>query len=172
MDGLEEKRSDLVESIREARIDLLEASVVRTYVDDLKALLRKGSIVEQKTFLRSFVKRIEVNLPQVVVTYTMPLKTQKVEPLEREVLPFAYDGSPGRTRTSDQVVNSHPLCRLSYRGTSVSNCLYGYKSPRLPLSAELAIIIRGPRGFDNPQSRPLRGPFGRGAPSNPKKSCG
>jgi hypothetical protein len=27
-------------------------------------------------------------------------------------------GSPGRTRTSDQVVNSHPLYQLSYRGIS------------------------------------------------------
>ena len=26
-------------------------------------------------------------------------------------------GSPGRTRTSDKVVNSHPLYQLSYRGT-------------------------------------------------------
>jgi hypothetical protein len=94
MDGLEEKRSDLVESIREAKVDLLEASVVRAYIDDLKALLSKGSIVEQKSFLRSFVRRIEVNPPQVTVNYTLPLKMQKVEPLDREVLPFAYDGSP------------------------------------------------------------------------------
>ncbi len=27
------------------------------------------------------------------------------------------NGSPGRTRTSDMVVNSHPLCQLSYRGS-------------------------------------------------------
>jgi site-specific DNA recombinase len=127
-DGLEEKRSDLVESIREAKVDLLDASVVRAYMDDLKALLSKGSIVEQKSFLRSFIKRIEVNLPQVVVTYAIPLKTQKVEPLEREVLPFAYDGSPGRIRTSDQVVNSHSLCRLSYRGTSIIRNLYGHQN--------------------------------------------
>jgi site-specific DNA recombinase len=93
-DDLEEKRIDLMESIQEAKVDLLEASVVRAYVDDLKALLSKGSIVEQKSFLRSFVKRIDVSLPQVVINYTMPLKTQKVEPLEREVLPFALDGSP------------------------------------------------------------------------------
>ena len=26
-------------------------------------------------------------------------------------------GSPGRTRTNDMVVNSHPLYQLSYRGT-------------------------------------------------------
>jgi hypothetical protein len=119
MDDLERNRMDLVESIREAKVELLEASVVRAYVDDLKALL-EGSIMEQKSFLRSFVKRIEANLPQVVISYIMPLKSQKVEPLEREVLPFAYDSSPGRTRTSDQVVNSHPLCRLSYRGTNIS----------------------------------------------------
>jgi hypothetical protein len=53
----------LMESIREAKGDLLEASVVRAYGDDLKALPSKGSIVEQKSFLRSFVKRIEANLP-------------------------------------------------------------------------------------------------------------
>ena len=31
---------------------------------------------------------------------------------------FMSNGSPGQTRTADQVVNSHPLYRLSYRGTS------------------------------------------------------
>jgi site-specific DNA recombinase len=97
MDDLEGNRIDLMKSIREAKVDLLEASVVRAYVDDLKALLSKGSIVEQKSFLRSFVKHIEVSLPQVVINYTMPLKTQKVEPLSREVLPFSYDGGAWET---------------------------------------------------------------------------
>jgi site-specific DNA recombinase len=78
--------------------------LVKAYVDDLKALLSTGSIVEQKSFLRSFVKRIEVNLPQVVIDYTMPLKTQKVEPLEREVLPFVYDGSPFPPRLTARAV--------------------------------------------------------------------
>jgi hypothetical protein len=109
MDDLEEKRTDLTESIREERVDLLEVSVVRAYVDDLKALLSKGSIVEQKSFLRSFVKRIEVNLPQVVVNYTMPLKTQKVEPLEREVLPFAYAGSPVTSASPGRLTRCSPM---------------------------------------------------------------
>jgi hypothetical protein len=52
MDKLEEKRLDLMEAIRDVKGDLLETSVVRDYVDDLKALLCKGSIVEQKSFLR------------------------------------------------------------------------------------------------------------------------
>jgi hypothetical protein len=50
VDDLEQKRIDLIESIREAKMDLLEASIVRTYVDDLRALLSKGSIVKQKSF--------------------------------------------------------------------------------------------------------------------------
>jgi site-specific DNA recombinase len=106
-----------LETIRHVKLDLLETSIVKAYVDDFSILLSTGSIVEPKSFLRSFVKRIEVNLPQVVINYTMPLKAQKVELLDREVLPFVHDGSPGRIRTSDQVVNSHSLCRLSYRGT-------------------------------------------------------
>ncbi len=30
--------------------------------------------------------------------------------------PLEFCGSPGRTRTADKVVNSHPLYQLSYRG--------------------------------------------------------
>ena len=32
--------------------------------------------------------------------------------------PFYMIGSPGRARTADLVINSHPLYRLSYRGIS------------------------------------------------------
>ena len=108
VDDLEQKRIDSIESIREAKVDLLEASTVRAYVDDLRALLSKGSIVEQKSFLRSFVKQIKVNLPQVVINYTMPLKAQKVEPLDREVLPFAYGGSPSWTHFEPPVWHPRP----------------------------------------------------------------
>jgi hypothetical protein len=33
-----------------------------------------------------------------------------------EFLQPSIRGSPGRTRTADKVVNSHPLYQLSYRG--------------------------------------------------------
>ncbi len=38
-------------------------------------------------------------------------------------------GSPGRTRTANLVVNSHPLCRLSYRGTP---SMLGGNTPETP----------------------------------------
>lgn|GEM_PF-3202303 len=37
--------------------------------------------------------------------------------LEGGVKPLYLNGSPGRTRTADPVVNSHLLYQLSYRGT-------------------------------------------------------
>jgi len=43
---LERKRLDLLESIRDAKVELLDASIVKACVDDLKALLSRGSIVE------------------------------------------------------------------------------------------------------------------------------
>ena len=45
------------------------------------------------------------------------LKLQSERPLERSPTAFLRSGSPGRTRTSDPVVNSHLLYQLSYRGS-------------------------------------------------------
>ena len=78
----------MLERMREAKIELLGRAQVKTYVDDLKTLLSKGALTEQKAFPHSFVKRIKVGYPRVVLDSTIPLKAQKVEPLIREVLPF------------------------------------------------------------------------------------
>ena len=88
VDVQERNRRELIEGIQDAKIGMLKASAVKAYVEDLRSLLSKGSIVEQKSFLRSFVKRIEVKLPNITIDYTIPLETKKVEPLNREVLPM------------------------------------------------------------------------------------
>jgi site-specific DNA recombinase len=101
IDTLEEQRCDVVEHIQDASTEMIGASAVKTYVENLKTLLSKGSLVEQKTFLHSFIKRIELNLPYVAVDYTIPVPIQKVEPLVQEVLPFKQDGGADETRTRD-----------------------------------------------------------------------
>ena len=108
-------------------------------MEDLRELLSKGTIVEQKAFLRSFIKRIEVHHPHIALEYTIPLKRQKVELLSREVLPFETRGSPGRTRTSDQLVNSQPLYRLSYRGIVPDIIPYSDDSSRVKCQRTLDI---------------------------------
>src|SRR5262245_27451821 len=52
-------------------------------------------------------------LPRLASTHGAYKKTEVVSPAENDLCPR---GSPGRTRTSDQLVNSQPLYRLSYRG--------------------------------------------------------
>jgi site-specific DNA recombinase len=106
---LERNRTDLVDKLRDTRLELVNASAVKAYVEDLRALLANACLVEQKALLRSLIKRIEVNLPQVAIDYTFPLPTRDREPLTAEVLSFAQSGSPGRTRTYNLPVNSRVL---------------------------------------------------------------
>ena len=72
------------------------------YVQDLKGLLAQGTFLEQKTFLRSFMKRIEFNLGQVSIDYTIPMPLEKDYTSKREVLSINKGGTPGATRTPDK----------------------------------------------------------------------
>ena len=88
----------------------VELQAVKAHVADLKALLSKGSIVEQKSFLRSFIKRIKVSLPRIVVDYTIPLVAGEAESATSEVLSMGGSGTPGRIRTCDP--GSGGLCLI------------------------------------------------------------
>jgi len=90
---LEEEQHSIQERMQEAKVALIGKAKVTAYVEDLRTLLSKGAFMEQKAFLRSFVKRIEVDHPRIALDYTIPLKAQKAEPLSREVLPFVQLGS-------------------------------------------------------------------------------
>jgi len=74
---------------------------VLDYVKDFKALLSKGTFVEQKAFLRSFIKRIDFEPSQVAINYTIPLPVEKGKTSEREVLSIEQSGGPFWTRTRD-----------------------------------------------------------------------
>jgi hypothetical protein len=47
-----------------------------------------------------------------ILTYLCGCEEERLDHKRR----FLKGGSPGRTRTADLVINSHPLYRLSYRG--------------------------------------------------------
>ena len=119
IDTLETKRNEIIEEKQAPSSLLFNAKNLKDYVQDLADLLSKGSIVEQKSFLLSFIERIVVNHPKAEVFYNIPIINNKGRTLKKEVLPMLQSGSPGRTRTSDLVVNSHPLCQLSYRGIKI-----------------------------------------------------
>jgi len=56
--------------------------------------------MEQKSFLRSFVKRVEFKDPQVVIDYTVPLPINELTTTE-EVLRIDKPGSPSWILTNN-----------------------------------------------------------------------
>jgi hypothetical protein len=69
------------------------------------------------------------------------------------ILHDGKNGSSGRTRTCNLVVNSHPLCRLSYRG---AGCINLAKLPenRKLMGAGRSSNVQEPR--NSPQEKDLR----------------
>ncbi len=69
-----------------------DPQVVQEYADDLRSLLTKSSITEQKSFLKSFVKRLDVDDMEVKVYYTIPMPPYNVAEETVGVLLFVHLG--------------------------------------------------------------------------------
>jgi len=50
-------------------VEEVDIDTVKSYTRDLKSLLEESDITERKAFLRSFIKRIEINRDKVIVYY-------------------------------------------------------------------------------------------------------
>ena len=74
------RKKDLQEAAMKAResgyeepIGAADINEIKNYVDDLRGVLNSASILEQKAFLRSFVKGIDVSKSEVTINYTLPM---------------------------------------------------------------------------------------------------
>ena len=96
----------LQEKVNRHRLDIaanqlarpISKTELKRYVDDLYSLLSDGEFFERKQFLRSFIRRIDVDSPQVEVSYTIPLKQKP--PKESEVLSIVTYGGVYETISS------------------------------------------------------------------------
>jgi site-specific DNA recombinase len=77
----------------------VDAEIVKSYAEDLKSLLEEADIIESKSFLRSFVKRIEINKSEAVIHYNLPVPPYSSKKQTAEVLPIDTLGGEGGTRT-------------------------------------------------------------------------
>ena len=68
-------KAEVEETLHNESVDLADPQVVRSYADDLGNLLMKSSITEQKSFLKSFVERTDVNDTEAKVYYTIPMSS-------------------------------------------------------------------------------------------------
>ena len=80
-------------------------------VQDLYDFLNYGILVQRRSFIKSYVKRIEVKGNNLHMEYTNPLSPKDISEEEMVVLPTVQYGGPGWIRTNDQSVMSRPLYR-------------------------------------------------------------
>ena len=97
---------------QEVTLPTLTEDKVKPVVRELKLFFKNSALVEQRSFIRSFIKKINVNLSEAEIEYTVPLiplnslakhgSQQKAE--IREVLSIGNYGSQEWDRTTDQSV--------------------------------------------------------------------
>ncbi len=73
----------------------MDTDTVIGYVKELEQILGEAPFLQRKTFIRSFVKRVEVSPKKVMVDYTIPLPLEKNRTSTREVLYTNSIGSGG-----------------------------------------------------------------------------
>ena len=93
---LESKKDEIIAGTEEPKAFPFDLNSLKEYVNDLMALLKNGTILEQKAFLRSFITRITVNQPKIEIEYNLPIIKEKTNERSNEVLAIDNIGSPGR----------------------------------------------------------------------------
>ena len=89
---LQQAKANAEEALRYQAVDMANPQVVRDYVADLRGLLERSSIIEQRSFLKSFVDRIEVGDSKVNMYYTIPMPPSSLPEETVGVIPFVHHG--------------------------------------------------------------------------------
>ena len=106
---IKQKQDEALDELSKASDRSFSLEATQEYVSELRCLLKSTSFLESKTFLGSFVRRVEFNGTEVGIEYTVPIRPDKVFTGSNEVPNTGSTGSAGRIRTCDQSVNSRPL---------------------------------------------------------------
>ena len=96
-DELSQTRLQLVAENSARGIRPVDAPTVKSYAEDLKNLLEEAEITESKAFLRSFIKRVEINKSEAVIHYSLPMPQGDQDQLVG-VLPMVTSGGPYWTK--------------------------------------------------------------------------
>jgi chromosome segregation ATPase len=91
---LQQQRNNLLSKIKSGNPEQLETNEVMSYVVEMEQVLSEASFLQQKSFLRRFVKRVEINPKGFVLEYTIPLPLEKNRTSVTEVLNIDKVGSP------------------------------------------------------------------------------
>ena len=89
---LQQAKADIEERLRHEILDTVDLHVIQPYTSDLRSLLAKSSITEQRSFIKSFVEKIEADDEKVKMFYTIPVPSDSIVQQTTGVLPFVHHG--------------------------------------------------------------------------------
>jgi site-specific DNA recombinase len=89
---LQQAKAEAEDALRYQAVDVADPQVMREYVDDLRSLLDRSSIIEQRSLLKSFVDRIEVYDSEVNMYYTIPMPPDNTVEEMVGVVPIVHHG--------------------------------------------------------------------------------
>ena len=98
---LEAQKWELEWQLKERRVELADVETITRYVKDLRNLLDESSLAERKSFIRSFVREIEVSRDNVLLKYSIPLTTGGLTEESLGVTHIVHYGGPLWIRTTD-----------------------------------------------------------------------
>ena len=98
---LDEKKDEALDEMNQRGDSLHNPTAFRSHLGELKEILQSASFLERKTFLGSFIRRIDFTRQEVGIEYTMPIPVGDGSTKTAEVLSVRRVGSPawppGRT---------------------------------------------------------------------------
>jgi uncharacterized coiled-coil protein SlyX len=89
---LQQAKNEAEEALQHCTMDMVDPVLVHDYVNELRDLLTRSSITEQKSFLKSFVEGIQVSDTEVKIRYTIPMPPQGLSEETTGLLPFIHHG--------------------------------------------------------------------------------
>ena len=122
---LEQAASAARAIVAERRAFLDRAETVAAFAADMSEFLRTSELTETRSFIRSFVKEIQIRPGKASIIYTIPLPedspiggVQSTElPLSSDVRSTILGGGAEGIRTPDPLLAKQVLSRLSYDPT-------------------------------------------------------
>ena len=97
--ALEERRVQALADTNESACMELDLAKIQDYAGEMRALLESSTFLESKTFLGSFVGKVEYTKREVAIEYTAPVLTGRGLNGDREVLNINRIGCPAWIRT-------------------------------------------------------------------------
>lgn len=98
---LQTRRIEIENRVSDRKVELVNLETMTEYIVDMQAVLREGTLVERKAFIRSFVKDIRVSGDDAALTYSVPELPEKIFLEEAGVPRIVHYGGRYWTRTSD-----------------------------------------------------------------------